>query len=64
VQARGTKARSGSFAVTIGEGLNDDEIVDAFAHLLLAVSRERPAIAQAPGASSPSDYGGEDPSHV
>jgi hypothetical protein len=59
------KGRSGSptFTVTIGEGLTDDAIVDAFAHLLLAVSRERPAIAHAPGASSKRAIGGEEPCH-
>jgi hypothetical protein len=57
-------AGSPAFTVTIGEGLNDDEIVDAFAHLLLAASCERPAIAQAPGASSPRAIGGEECSHV
>jgi hypothetical protein len=46
VPARRQPARPCSFNVTIGEGLTDDEIVDAFARLLLAVSRERPAIAQ------------------
>jgi hypothetical protein len=56
-------AGSPAFTVTIGEGLNDEEIVDHFAHLLLAVSRERPAIAHAPGASSKRAIGGEEPSH-
>jgi len=30
-----------AFAVDVGEGLTDDEIVDAFAHLLLAISRDK-----------------------
>ena len=56
---RGTPA----FTVTFGEGLTDDEIVDRLAHLLLAVSRERPAIAQALGGSSPHAIEGEEPNH-
>lgn len=56
-------AGSPAFAVTIGEGLTDDEIVAAFARLLLAVSCERPAIASASGASSPRAHGGEEPNH-
>jgi hypothetical protein len=63
VQTRGQQARPGSFAVTIGEGLTDDAIVDALARLLLAVSRERPTIASASGASSPRETGGEEPNH-
>jgi hypothetical protein len=50
--------------VTVVRAMTDDEIVDAFARLRLAVSRERPAIAQAPGASSPRETGGEDRSYV
>ena len=55
---------SPTVSIKIDEGLTDDEIVDAFARLLLAVSRERPAIAQAPGASSPRAIGGEERSYV
>ena len=58
LSARGRPCRPATFAVSIGEGLTDDEIVDAFARLLLAVSRERPAIASASGASSPRAIGG------
>jgi hypothetical protein len=56
-------AGSPAFNVTIGEGLTDDELVDRLARLLLAVSRERPAIASASGASSPRAHGGEEPNH-
>jgi hypothetical protein len=63
VQARRQRRQAPAFSITIGEGLTDDEIVDAFARLLLAVSRERPAIASASGASSPRAYGGEEPNH-
>lgn len=59
------KGRDGTptFAVTIGDGLTDDELVDRLANLLLAVSCERPAIASASGASSPRAIGGEEPNH-
>jgi len=43
-------SRSPSFTITTGEGLTDEEIVDAFAHLLLSLSVEKPAIAPATGA--------------
>jgi alkanesulfonate monooxygenase SsuD/methylene tetrahydromethanopterin reductase-like flavin-dependent oxidoreductase (luciferase family) len=68
-QMRAARERAGrelytKTSIMLGLGETDDEIVDAFAHLLLAVSRERPAIAHAPGASSPRETGGEDRSYV
>ena len=54
---------SPTVSVQIGEGLTDDEIVDAFAHLLLALSREGSTIAQAPGESPSQAIGGEEPTH-
>ncbi len=61
--ARRARRPDPTFSVSIGDGLTDDELVDRLAHLLLAVSCERPAIASASGASSLRAIGGEEPNH-
>jgi hypothetical protein len=60
---RGRKIRPAGLNIIIGEGLTDDEIVDAFAHLLLGLSRERPTIAHAPGESPSQETRGREPNH-
>ena len=56
---RASRSDAPALSITFGEGMSDDEIVDHFARLLLAVSSDRPAIAHSPGASS-SRVGDED----
>jgi hypothetical protein len=64
VQARRQRRPAPSFTVTIGEGLTDDAIVDAFAQLLVAVSQERPTVRPAPaGDCSHVIAGDKEPNH-